>query len=449
MTKLMLALVFGAGAAWPAFAQDAPADRFDSRWAPYLGCWRIVQEQMGTQTVPLASGMMVCVQPSGQDGVTMTTTVDGTKVLEQTIVANRTAQAVSQADCQGTQTSEWSRDGERLFTRVELECTGRPKRVVSGITQIAQGRWVDTQAIVVDGGHDVRLRRYQRTSDQFTGRPALAGSLVSPTSPMSIEDVIEASAKVLSPALEAALVEAGGRFTLNSRALKQLADAGVSPNVIDLMVAQAYPDRFQVERSPTYPRASAFAGGNASGGSTTTVVSASPAYPYPMDDLFYGSYYYSPFAYPYYWGTGYDPYLYGYGYSYGPGYRNYYDNYYYGSPGIVYVPGNRDTGDTAQPGSPDSRGGDGIVVNGRGYTRVRPSSGSSERGNGGDSGSSATAAQGTTRSARGTRPVSSGTDSSGSSSGSSSGGSTSGGGSSSGGSSGGGSDGGGRTAQPR
>lgn len=446
MTKLMLALVFGVGAASPAFAQDAPADGFDSRWAPYLGCWRIVQEQLGTRTVPIAPGMMVCVQPSGPAGVAITTTVDGTKVLEQTIVANATAQAVSQADCQGTQTSEWSRDGERLFTSVELECTGRPTRVVSGITQIAKGRWVDTQTIVIDGDHDVRLRRYQRTSDQFTGRSALAGSLLGPTSPMSVEDVIEASAKVLSPALEAALVEAGGRFTLNSRTLTQLADAGVSPNVIDLMVAQAYPDRFQVERSPTYPRASAFAGSDAASGGTTTVITGSaadPAYPYPTYDPFYSSYYYSPFAYPYYWGAGYDPYRYSYGYGYGYGYPSYY-NYYYGTPGTVYVPGNRDTGVTAQPGSPDSRGGDGIVVNGRGYTRVRPSSGSSE---GGDS---ATPAQGTTPSGRGERSGSSGSgsSSSGSSSGSS-GGSASGGGSSSGGSSGGDSGGGGRTAQPR
>ena len=394
---------------------------FDSRWNPYLGCWQIVQEQLGDQSVPVAPGTMVCVRPSGRFGVAITTTVDGKNVLEQTIVGDGTAQPLSQADCQGTQTSEWSRDGERLFTRVELECAGRPKRVVSGITQMAKGSGSTRRPRSIDGDHDVRLRRYRRTSDQFTGlRPLPATSRRS----MSVEDVIEASSKVLSPALEAALVEAGGRFTLNSRTLTQLADAGVSPNVIDLMVAQAYPDRFRVERPPTYPPASAYSGysgGNASSGSSSAIA-GSASYPYPMYDPmydpFYSSYYYySPFAYPYYWGAGYYPYRYNYGY----GYRNYYNNYYYG-PGTVYAPGNGDSGVSAQPGSPNSRGGDGIVVNGRGYTRVRPSSGSSE------SGDSATPAQ-RTPSGRGTRSVNSGSDasSSGSSSGSS-GGSVSGGG---------------------
>ena len=243
--KLMLAMVFGLLSAVPAFAQTAqPAQQtttnaFESRWTPYLGCWRVLQEQLDAQSVPVATGLTVCVRPSGPSGVAITTTLDGKTVLEQTIIADGSAQPLSQENCQGTQTSQWSRDGERLFTRVELTCAGRPQRVVSGITQIARGYWIDTQATVIDGDHDVRLRRYQRTSDQYTGGTALAGA------PMNVEDVIEASTKVLSPALEAALVESGGRFTLNSRTLTQLADAGVSPNVIDVMVAQALSGAFR------------------------------------------------------------------------------------------------------------------------------------------------------------------------------------------------------------
>ncbi|HKY22240.1 MAG TPA: hypothetical protein VJM31_13585 [Vicinamibacterales bacterium] len=441
-------------AAAPTFAQNAPASpqaasaTFDSRWNPYLGCWRIAQEQQGAQNVPVAPGLTVCAQPSGP-GVSITTTVDGKTVLEQTIIANGLPQPVSQADCTGTQTSEWSRDGERIFTRVEIECAGRPKRVVSGITQLAKGYWIDAQATVIDGDHDVRLRRYRRTSDQYSSAVTPAGA------PMSVEDVIEASAKVISPALEAALVEAGGRFSLSSRTLTQLADAGVSPNVIDVMVAQAYPERFQIERPSTYPSAYASSGGTMSSGSSTVTIIGSAPYPMPMYDPFYSShYYYSPFAYPYYWGAGYYPYRYNYGYGYR--YRNNYDNFYYGYPGSIYSSGGGHRRD-AQPGSPDSQGGDGVVINGRGYTRVRPAgSGSGESG-----GESASPASARTPSGRGARSVSSGSDSSGSisspsSSSSSSSGSSSSGSSSNSGSSGssgsngsGGSSGGGRTAQPR
>jgi hypothetical protein len=445
MNKLTLAVMFGLLAA-PALAQTtqtpgtATTNSFDSRWNPYLGCWRVAQEQRDGQVVPSAPSLMVCVRPSGQSGVAITTTVEGKTVLEQTIVADGSAQPLSQDNCQGTQTSEWSRDGERLFTRVELTCAGRPTRSVSGITQMARGHWIESQATVIDGNHDVRLTRYQRTSDQFTGGSSLSGA------PMNVEDVIEASQKVLSPALEAALVESGGRFTLNSRTLKQLADAGVSPNVIDVMIAQAYPERFQIERPTTYQPLAGIASGATMSSSNTTVILGSAAYPYPIYDPFYSSYYYySPFAYPYYWGSSYYPFRYGRYYGYG----NYFNNYYYTDPGSIYSgPGSSGSGRTAQPGSPDYRGGDGVIVKGRGYTRVRPAGSS-------DSGES-TPTQRSAPSGRGVRSVS-GSDSSGSSSssgssgGSVSGGSSSSGSPSSGSSSGGGGSvgGGGRTAQPR
>jgi hypothetical protein len=441
----MLAATLALLSSAPAMAQDSPA-AFDSRWNPYLGCWNIVQDQRG-QSAPVPAGTMVCVRPSGRFGVAVTTTVDGKNVLEQTIVADGSSQPLSQGDCSGTQTSNWSRDGERLFTAVELTCANRPKRTVSGITLLANGQWVDAQATLIDGNADVRLRRYRRSSDSYTGPAGMT------TAPLSIEDVIEASAKVQSEALEAALDEANARFALNSRTLTQLADNGVSPNVIDLLVAQAYPEKFEVQRSG-YPSASYGSNyGTASMGSST-VYMGSTMYPSPMYDPFYSSYYYySPFAYPYYWGPSYS-------YRYGsPFYGNYYNNYnYYGLGGGGFYGGvggggGRPRGDNAQPGDPDSRGGDGVVVNGRGYTRVRPAGSSNTSG----SGESSTPTSRSSGSTRGVRSVgSSGSDagstsspSSSSSSGSSSSGSSS--GSSGGYSSGGGdsSGGGGRTAQPR
>src|SRR5688572_11884878 len=420
--KLMLAAMLALLSWAPALAQDTPA-AFDSRWTPYLGCWQIVQDQRGV-SAPVPAGTMVCVRPSGRFGVAITTTVDGKNVLEQTVVADGSAQPLSQGDCSGTQTSNWSRDGERLFTAVELECSNRPKRTVSGITLLANGHWVDAQATVIDGNADVRLRRYRRTSDSYTGPAGMT------TAPLSIEDIIEASAKVQSEALEAALDEANARFALNSRVLTQLADNGVSPNVIDLLVAQAYPEKFEVQRGG-YPSSSYGSSyGTASMGSSS-VYMGSTMYPSPMYDPFYNSYYYySPFAYPYYWGPSYS--YFGYG---SPFYRNYYNYSYYGLGGGGYYGGvggggGRPRGDNARPGDPDSRGGDGVVVNGRGYTRVRPA-GSSNTSSG--SGESATPTSRTSGSSRGVRSAgSSDSGSSSSSSPSSSSGSSSSGSSSSG-----------------
>ena len=297
--KLMFAALVALLSSAPALAQESPAAA-DSRWTPYIGCWTIVQDRYG-QSAPVPSGTMICAKPSGRFGVTVTTTVDGKNVLEQTIVADGSPQPLSKSDCTGTYVSNWSRDGERLFTRVELECANGPKRNVSGITLLANDQWIDAQATVIDGDSDVRVRRYRRASDPPATAPAAT------TAPLSIEDVIEASAKVQSEALEAVLDELNPRFALDKKVLTQLADNGVSRNVIDLMVAQAYPDKFQVDRDiyASMPSSSGSYAGGASVGSSSIYMGSS-GYPYPMYDPFYSSYYYySPFAYPYYWGPYY------------------------------------------------------------------------------------------------------------------------------------------------
>ena len=247
--------------------------------------------------------------------------------------------------------SNWSRDGERLFTRVELECANGPKRNVSGITLLADGQWVDAQATVIDGNSDVHVRRYRRASNPPATVPAAT------TAPLSVEDIIEASAKVQSEALEAALDELNPRFALDKRVLTQLADNGVSRNVIDLMVAQAYPDKLRVERDiyASMPSTSGSVCRKCVGWKLLCLYGLVSVPVFQCANPFYSSYYYySPFAYRSYWG----PYL---SYHLGsPSYRNY-NNYKTTAfrdratttaELTVWLIG----GDNALPGSPDSRG---------------------------------------------------------------------------------------------
>src|SRR3712207_2733316 len=97
--KFLLAFALGFVAVAPAFAQDAQSSATaaaDARWTPYLGCWRIVQESVGAEVVPVARGLQVCARPSGRAGVEITTTVDGKNVLEQTVIADGTPQPITQ-----------------------------------------------------------------------------------------------------------------------------------------------------------------------------------------------------------------------------------------------------------------------------------------------------------------------------------------------------------------
>ena len=239
----MLALALSA----PALAQE-PSTAFDSRWSPYLGCWTIVQDQLDGRPRCQRAPWCACgrradsASPSRPPSTARTCssrpsspTARRSRCLKGTAAARRPATGRGMASVSSRTSSSTARTGRSA--------------AVSGITLLANGQWIDAQATVIDGNSDVRLRRYRRTSDQYAAAPALT------TAPLTIEDVIEASAKVQSEALEAALDEVNARFALNSRVLKQLADNGVSPNVIDLLVAQAYPDKFEVERT-SYPSAS-------------------------------------------------------------------------------------------------------------------------------------------------------------------------------------------------
>jgi hypothetical protein len=438
------------------FAQSpetaARPSRVDARWTPYLGCWRLSQENVRSSRVPMSDVMMVCVAPSAATGgVTMTTYAAGKPVLTQNIVADGQSHPVSEADCQGVQTSEWSRDGERLFTHVDVTCNGRPARTVSGVTVMTKGStWIDVQATEIDGDSQVRIRRYQRTIERpadvaelpadVTAR-AMADALAVSAATMNLEDVVEASKKISPAALEATLDETNARFDLNSRALKQLADAGVSPGVIDLMVAQSFPSEFHVDRRPTFAPPAPYSG--SIGGTMGGIYNGAPSMGYPYYDPYYSYYsYYSPFAYPY-WGLGYNY------------YSNYYSNYYGGRTylgGLGGVPYGYGVPIGGGGGSVIVNPGDntpGQVVNGRGYTRVSPGSPTTNAA-GGDESSPASHTTTSPRGVRSSSPDSGSVSSSGYSSGSSSGSSNSG---SSGGASapsgGGGGDSGGRTAQPR
>src|SRR5258708_3841269 len=83
----------------------AAATRFDARWTPYLGCWRLLQENVRAEgtaapapALPAGPTITVCVQPSSTTtGVAMTTFADGNRILQQTAVADGAPRAVAES----------------------------------------------------------------------------------------------------------------------------------------------------------------------------------------------------------------------------------------------------------------------------------------------------------------------------------------------------------------
>jgi hypothetical protein len=397
----------------PAHAQNAS----DPRWSRWIGCWDLVTENAREgapsptprNRAPRSQAIdparpQVCVEATPDGGATFSTKVGTQTPIVQTVVADGTDRPITEDGCTGTQRAEWSTDGLRLYARAELRCTGdQGTRRVSGLAMLGpDGRWTDVQSVDIDGRESFRVRQYRRVASDGARAPAVAATA------LTLEDVKEASAKVSPRTLEAALVETRASFTLSSQRLLDLQAAGVPASVVDLMVALSYPDRFVIERTASVDRA-------------LPPIVDDPfmlgwGFGYPVWSDFYGfysplygafsPYYYSPFAYPFL--RGYNPYYFGFGGGY-----------------LV-------DGGGGGVGGPDRPSGQGRVVNGQGYTRVRPRDGG---------GAVPSAGSGSTASSSSGGASSSGGSSGGGGSVSTAGFSSAGGGGSA--------DGGGRTAQPR
>jgi len=324
--------------------QDAPTD---PRWLPFLGCWE----------ADAAAAPRVCVVPAGGSAVDLVTMVNGQVAAREHIVTSGERQPSSQDTCTGWESAAWSAAGQRVYLRAEQECpVGAARRASGLIAMSGNGQWLYVQGVAVGDQTGIRVLRYRETANDTTvlqaGVSAVSQARAAAGAPLGIDDVVEASRHVDATVLEAWLAERGEPFAIDAKRLFALADAGVPPRVIDLMVALSYPRVFainptsrQAERRPGQPDSAGYRSGSPVG---TMEPSCYVGHPWFSYDAYacsgYGYGAYSPF--------GYD------GYGYYPG----------GYPIIIVV---RDSGGGG--GTPRAHG---RVVNGRGYSEGGSTGGS-------------------------------------------------------------------------
>jgi len=343
----------------PFTAGSVAAQSGDARWLPWLGCWE-------ADGAGAPADLMVCVsqQPSGVEIATIT---DGQTESTRTLIADGQTHPLDADGCDGWQVAQFSKDGRRVFLRSELTCEGGVTRTASGVMAITSPSiWLDAQSIGMDGESVPRVVRYRPASTEaaraagFTvpvqRTTAAIDARLLASADLSIDDVIEAAGQVDGAALQAFVAESGQRFDLNADQVVRLADSGVPEDVIDMIVAVSYPERFAIDRDAV---------------NADMTASERPADrnvdrydPFGWGG-FYGNRWNSCFDYGY---RSYycDPYLYGYG-AYGYGYGGF--GYagpiwgYSGRPTIVVVGGNDGVD-----------GNSGHAVRGKGYTRGGASS---------------------------------------------------------------------------
>jgi hypothetical protein len=355
MTHTLLALTLTATSAFaqqaPAPAPAAPTAQVDARFAAWLGCWRLEDDLTGT-------GARMCITPE-KNGVRLQTIAGTNRGIDEIVIPDGIAHPISDKECEGTEKAEWSRDGLRMFRSTNVTCGKETPRIIKSVAFFAPGAsLINVQEVSgASATTNVRVQRYRRAANQQLADGSLApraraGATVPASTAWDVDDVIEATGKIPTEALQAALSEVHQGFALNKKALLALNDAGVHSQVIDLMVALTYPKKFVVERI--------------AGSSTPVGLSSGSGWFDPFLAGMLNTPYadcYSPFGYGY--RTYYS--MCGYGYGYGIyGYPNYGYGYGYGNGGWVVVNPVPPVGVT-----PPAAPADGRLVNGRGYTQIR------------------------------------------------------------------------------
>lgn len=221
----------------------------DARWAPWVGCWRSVDD-------PAGSGARLCVTPTAE-GVATVTVIGGEAVANDLRIADGRPHPIAEGDCRGTETARWSERALRLYRTATVTCAGDAPRTRSTVSFFINGpTWVDVETVSRSGDETaVRVTHFERAHDQkLPGGAVVPMPKVMPPlslariAPFTVDDVIELSAALPPDGVQAAISESPTPFRLNAKALNALADAGVDERVIDLMVGVTYPEKFVVDR---------------------------------------------------------------------------------------------------------------------------------------------------------------------------------------------------------
>jgi hypothetical protein len=271
--------------------------------------------------------------------------------------------------------------------KADLVCAKGVKRVETGmVTMNDAGQWVQLQHLQVGKNEATTVARFRFEGDSAAPSGVDMGTVRSTRAlrmaaggTVDVSDVIGV-AKLVPPSLtEAWLSDLGQRIDLDAKALVQLADGGVQSRVIDVMVALAHPDKYQI--GPAMTSANGMSQGRAiaslqTGRAGGNRLRTRCQY---MDDFCYGPGGMGAWGFGYRYGM-FDPWGFGYfnPYRYGGGLWGFnpYSPWGWG-PGIGYWnPGLGTVGGPVVivPGGPGSgSGGEGAVrgraVRGGGYTR--------------------------------------------------------------------------------
>ena len=245
-------------------SETDPTRAQDTLWLPWIGCWEGAAEVGGDE----ANSFVVCFQSLASGaGVEIRTYTEGELVATEEMLADGTARALEEGGCAGERTASWSLDRARVFLVSELDCGEGVTRSTRGVLSMLPGGdgWVEIQSVLAGtespligirtflpaGGS---LLESDGITDPTAGRELAVRTARAQASraltPATLIETVERAGPSVTSAL---LVERSDQFGLDAETLRALSVRGVPGEVLDVMVALSYPERFEISGSGPDP----------------------------------------------------------------------------------------------------------------------------------------------------------------------------------------------------
>lgn len=233
----------------------------------WFGCW-----EAADNPAEAPGQLLVCFEPAPDaEGVLIRTLEDGELLGEERFVADGVPVPAAEGGCEGERTARWSSDGARVFVSSELRCAEGVTRASSGVMALALNgtEWLEIHAVQAgDREPIVGVRRFVPASAETAQRQgvepygahmrlAVTTARAQASAPLGHPAVAEVVGEAGPDVARALVAEMGEPFALDAGSLKALRDQGVPGDVLDVMVAVTYPERFEIEGASWHAEAAA------------------------------------------------------------------------------------------------------------------------------------------------------------------------------------------------
>ncbi|HEY0930310.1 MAG TPA: hypothetical protein VGE27_10370 [Gemmatimonas sp.] len=234
----------------------------DARFQPWIGCWRTVDNT--DMPSPSGAPTQACVVPSTR----VAGSVDVVLFSRDSLLSRNTLPAAGTVtdktvdDCRGSEKASWTKDNARLIMTADLTCSGGLKRVETGMMTITpEGEWLQLQHLHVGGNEATTTVRFRYNEGAawpqgitYSGARSNSSLRLAAGAPVNGDQVLDVAAQTPTGLTEAWLAELGSGFDLDGKALARLADRGMPPRVIDMMIALSNPQAFSVRPNDAMAR---------------------------------------------------------------------------------------------------------------------------------------------------------------------------------------------------